>query len=114
MASKVLTNSDTLGIHFGIPFSTPPRFLKRCAGVEKGSARPGHAMAGQVTLKQVFEIARAKQQDAHLSHLPLDALCKSILGSAHSMGFQVVNGKDGDVLEAFEPSPAAVAPPSKK
>ena len=36
---------------------TPPTswFLKRCAGVDKGAARPGHETVGSVTLKQVRE-----------------------------------------------------------
>jgi len=90
------------------------RFLKRCAGVEKGSARPGHAMIGRVSMKQIYEIAKVKQEDAHLAHMPLDALCKSVMGTARSMGFEVVDGRDSEVLAPFEASPGAVAPPARK
>ena len=78
---------------------SPPAswFLLRCAGVAKGSSRPGHETVGTVTLKQIYEIALQKQNaDKHLQSLPLEGICRSIVGSALSMGIEVVPGRDAD------------------
>ena len=64
-------------------------------------------MAGQVTMKQIYEVAKAKQADAHVAHLPLDSVCRSIMGSAHSMGLKIVPGREGDPPSDFAPDPAA-------
>jgi len=78
---------------FTFVIKTPPTtwFLKRCAGVEKCSARPGHVSAGKIHVKQIYEIALMKQQDQHLKDIELSALCRTIAGSALSMGLEVVN-----------------------
>lgn len=72
---------------------TPPvsYLLKKAAGVEKGATQPGADDAvGTVSLKHVYEIARIKSTDKHLAHIPLESLCKSIIGTAGSCGIQVV------------------------
>ncbi|CAM9256114.1 unnamed protein product [Heterosigma akashiwo] len=81
---------------FDFTTQSPPTswFLKRCAGIQKGSGRPGYEAAGTVTLKQVYEIVLAKQKDAHLWHLPPEALARSIIGSAASMGLKVVDDRE--------------------
>jgi large subunit ribosomal protein L11 len=70
---------------------TPPvsYLLKRAAGVEKGAASPGSESVGAVSLKHVYEIAKIKQTDLHLKHVPLESLCRSIVGTAASCGIQV-------------------------
>lgn len=45
---------------------------------------------GTITLKHVYEIARIKQGDDHLSHVDLEALARSVLGTCLSMGVRVV------------------------
>jgi large subunit ribosomal protein L11 len=71
---------------------TPPTswFLKKCAGVQKGSGKARHDIVGKVHVKQIYEIAKVKQRDPHLQKLSLQALCKCIAGSAGSMGIEVV------------------------
>lgn len=71
---------------------TPPvfYFLKMAAGIEKGPARPGHEVTGTVSLKHVYEIAKIKASDEHMRHLPLEAVARMIVGSARSLGIQVV------------------------
>lgn len=51
-------------------------------------------VAGKVTLKHVYEIAKIKQQDPPLSFLPLETICKQILGIAQSCGIKVVHKLD--------------------
>ncbi|RWW59828.1 hypothetical protein BHE74_00033208 [Ensete ventricosum] len=65
-------------------------FLKNAAGVESGSGRPGHVVASSITVRHVYEIAKIKQADPSCKHLSVEAICKSIMGTARSMGIQIV------------------------
>ncbi|XP_047318098.1 54S ribosomal protein L19, mitochondrial-like [Impatiens glandulifera] len=65
-------------------------YLKKAAGVESGSSRPGHVVASTVTLKHVYEIAKVKQSDPFCQFMPLESICKSIIGTANTMGIKVV------------------------
>ncbi len=69
---------------------TPPAsyFLKRAAGLEKGAPEAGRESVGQVTMKQVREIAERKMVDLNANDI--DAACRIIAGSARSMGLVVV------------------------
>ena len=44
-------------------------FLKKCAGINKGAARPAHEIVGKVHIKQLYEIAKMKKRDRHLAGL---------------------------------------------
>ena len=81
---------------FQFTTQTPPTawFLKKCANIEKGSSRPVLEVVGKVTLKQVYEIASIKKTDMHLNHIPLEHLCRSVVGSARSMGLEVITGRE--------------------
>ncbi|WP_347140707.1 50S ribosomal protein L11 [Paracoccus sp. SSK6] len=82
---------------FTFDTKTPPAsfLLKKAAGLKpvgkrnraKGSEKPGRAVAGTVTVKQVREIAEAKMKD--LSANDVDQAMKIILGSARSIGIEV-------------------------
>lgn len=77
---------------FEFDIRTPPvsYFLKKAAGLESGSGKAGHgAPAGTVTLKHIYEIALIKQQDPGQGFVSLESICKSIIGSARTMGIQV-------------------------
>jgi large subunit ribosomal protein L11 len=85
-------------------------FLKRAAGVAKGAAAPGKETVASVSVKAVYEIARAKQaHDANLKEVSLEGLARSIVASARSMGIGVVGGRTGPPQPAAAP---AVAPAS--
>lgn len=75
---------------FSFVMKTPPAsyFLKKAAGLNKGSQTPGRGSAGQVTWDQVREIAEKKMAD--LNAHDLDAASQMIAGSARSMGLEVV------------------------
>ena len=70
---------------------TPPAavLLKRAAGIAKGSGVPNRDKVGKVTAKQVEEIARTKMPDLNASSL--ETAARSVLGTARSMGIEVVN-----------------------
>mmetsp|Transcript_2520 Transcript_2520/g.8338 ORF Transcript_2520/g.8338 Transcript_2520/m.8338 type:complete len:145 (+) Transcript_2520:29-463(+) len=75
---------------FNFVTKTPPvsYFLRKAAGIGKGSSLPGTDVAGSVGLRAVYEIAKVKQVDQ--PHVPLQSIAKSVVGTAKSMGLQVV------------------------
>ncbi|MFN7038830.1 MAG: 50S ribosomal protein L11 [Alphaproteobacteria bacterium] len=75
---------------------TPPNtyFLKKAAQITKGSSEVGKkATVGSVTMKQIKEIADKKMQDLNANDL--DAACQMIIGSAKSMGIEVIDEESG-------------------
>lgn len=75
---------------FSFVTKTPPvsYFLKKAAGIQKGTTTPGTAIVGKVTMAQVRDIAKAKMQDLNANDV--EAASQMIIGSARSMGIQVV------------------------
>ena len=70
---------------------SPPNsyFLKKAAGIEKGSQTTGKgSTVGRVTMAQIREIAEQKMQD--LNAKDIDGACRMLIGSARSMGIDVV------------------------
>jgi large subunit ribosomal protein L11 len=65
-------------------------FLLKAAGLEKGAARPGNEVVGQVSLKHVYEIAKIKKMDGTLRDMELQSICKHVIGQASSMGIQII------------------------
>ena len=65
-------------------------FLKKAAGLPKGGQEPGRAVAGQVTMAQVREIADQKMGD--MNAVNVEGAMQMVMGSARSMGLEVVEG----------------------
>lgn len=63
-------------------------FLKKAAGLTSGSKEPGKINAGSVTQAQVREIAEKKMKDLNANDV--DAAMAMVMGSARSMGLEVV------------------------
>ncbi len=63
-------------------------FLKKAAGLTSGSKEPGKVVAGKVTQAQVREIAEKKMKDLNANDV--DAAMTMVMGSARSMGLEVV------------------------
>ena len=76
---------------FSFITKTPPAsfFIKKAAGMEKGSEMPGREIVGSITMTQVREIAEQKMVDLNADDL--DQAAKMIAGSARSMGISVEN-----------------------
>jgi large subunit ribosomal protein L11 len=70
---------------------TPPAaaLLKKAAGIEKGSPRPNRDKIGNITRKQIEEIARTKMPD--LNTTSVEAAMRTIEGTARNMGLEVVD-----------------------
>jgi len=69
---------------------TPPAsaLLKIAAKIAKGSHDPKRESVGEVTRKQVEEIATQKMVD--LNAADIDAACRIIEGTARSMGIKII------------------------
>ncbi|MET7773877.1 MULTISPECIES: 50S ribosomal protein L11 [Nocardia] len=74
---------------FDFKLKTPPaaRLLLKAAGVQKGSAEPHRLKVAKVTMDQVREIAKTKQEDLNANDI--DQAAKIIAGTARSMGITV-------------------------
>jgi large subunit ribosomal protein L11 len=73
---------------------TPPAswYLKKAAGLGKGSKTPGKGKVGVVTSVQLNEIAQAKIAD--LNAFDIKAAVKIVHGTARSMGLDIVELPD--------------------
>jgi large subunit ribosomal protein L11 len=78
---------------FTFVMKTPPNtyFLKKAAGIAKGTTTPGKGGAvGRVTHAQLREIAEQKMKDMNANDV--EAAVRMLAGSARSMGITVVEG----------------------
>lgn len=75
---------------FSFVIKTPPvsALLRLAAKIEKGSGIPNRNKVGTVTMDQVKEIATTKMPD--LTAADLDAAISCVLGTARSMGIEVI------------------------
>ena len=98
-------NADTQNLEGGMPIpvvitvyadksfsfvtKTPPAsfFIKKAAGLAKGSATPGRNVVASISMAQVREIAEKKMVDLNANDL--EKASKMIAGSARSMGVKV-------------------------
>jgi large subunit ribosomal protein L11 len=74
---------------FTFVMKTPPTsfFLKKAAGIQKGSQTPSRGTVGKVTAAQVREIAEKKMPD--LNAKDLEGAMQMVRGTARSMGMEV-------------------------
>jgi len=84
----VITAYGDRSFTFETKTSPASYFLKKAAGVEKGSQTPSKGFVGKVTMKQVREIAEKKMKD--LNAKDLEGAARMIAGTARSMGLEVV------------------------
>ncbi|XP_075583258.1 LOW QUALITY PROTEIN: large ribosomal subunit protein uL11m [Pelecanus crispus] len=82
----------------GLP-GTPP-----IPGTTPGPPPPGHEEVGVLSLKHLYEAARAKQRDPGVAArgTPLPALVGAMLGSARSLGLRVVPRLTAEDCAAFQ------------
>ncbi len=74
---------------FSFITKSPPAavLLLKASGLAKGSGEPNKKKVGTVTMDQVREIAQTKMED--LNTTDVDSACRSIAGTARSMGILV-------------------------
>jgi large subunit ribosomal protein L11 len=64
-------------------------FLKKAAGIQKGSSNPLKDKVGKITKAQLREIAEKKLPDLNTDDV--EVAMKTIAGSARSMGIEIVD-----------------------
>ncbi len=71
---------------FSFVLKTPPAsyFLKKAAGLEKGSPEPNRNKVARLTMNQIEEIAKLKMPD--LNAKDLQGAVQTIMGSARALG----------------------------
>ncbi len=76
---------------FDFIMKAPPAavLLKQAAQIAKGSGVPNREKVGQVTRKQLAEVAKAKLKD--LNTVELEQAARIMEGTARSMGLEVVD-----------------------
>ncbi|MFO1154922.1 MAG: 50S ribosomal protein L11 [Rhodospirillales bacterium] len=76
---------------FTFVMKTPPTtyLLRKAAGVDKGAADVSREVKGRVTTAQVKQIAEQKMGD--LNAKDLEGAMRMVVGSARSMGIEVVD-----------------------
>jgi len=76
---------------FTFLLKTPPAsyLLKKAAGIAKGSGAPNKEKVGQVTSKQIEDIARFKLPDLNANDL--EAAKRIIEGTARNMGLEIIS-----------------------
>jgi len=45
---------------------------------------------GKLSLKHIYEIAKIKAQDPAFEGVPLESVCKTVIGSARSLGIEII------------------------
>lgn len=78
---------------FTYVMKTPPvtYYIKKAAKITSGSQKTGiSAPVAKITMGQVNEIAKAKMQDLNAN--TIEAAAQMVIGSARSMGVEVVEG----------------------
>lgn len=75
---------------FSLKLKTPPAadLIRKKANQSKGASLPGRETVGQISMADVREIAEIKMPD--LNAFDLDVADNIIIGSARSMGIEVV------------------------
>ncbi|KAJ3587432.1 hypothetical protein NHX12_011029 [Muraenolepis orangiensis] len=91
----------TYDLEIGQP--TVSYFLKQAAGIEKGASKTGHETAGKVSLRAVYEIAQVKALDQcfKVRDASLEFVVKSVIGSANSLGIQIVKDLSAEDYRVF-------------
>jgi large subunit ribosomal protein L11 len=54
----------------------------------------GTEVAGKITLKHIYEIAKIKSEDPPLECVSLEIICKMMIGTARSCGIEIVKHLD--------------------
>jgi large subunit ribosomal protein L11 len=86
LPAEITVYSDS---SFTFVLKTPPApvLLRKAAGVDKGSGVPNKEKVGEVSRKQVREIAELKMKD--LNAIDIEGAMRQIEGTARSMGIKI-------------------------
>ncbi|EZA55831.1 hypothetical protein DMN91_012105 [Ooceraea biroi] len=75
-------------------------YLKQAAGIQKGKMKTGE-IAGKITLKHLYEIAKIKSEDPPNALLSLEDMTKMMVGIARTCGIEIVRELDPEEYRQF-------------
>ena len=80
----------TRSVNIRCPLKTPPTgvLLAKAAGVDKGSGVASRTIVGQISERQLQEIAQQKMRDLNANDI--EAAKRMVEGTARSMGIKIV------------------------
>ena len=64
--------------------------VKQAAGIKRASMEPGRKVAGVISIKHVYEIAKFKNEDINCESFSLKEMCINVLKVCHRAGIKVV------------------------
>lgn len=76
-------------------------FLRQAAGAERGAVNPRNEVAGKITVKHVYEIAKIKSQDPIYDCVPIQKICEDVIKYARTCGIKVVHRLDEKEYSEF-------------
>jgi large subunit ribosomal protein L11 len=87
---------------FTFDIRTPPAswLIKQVCGIKKGPSTPNaETVTAYISPEAVYEIAKIKQTDDHMWHLPLEGIARSVIGTCKTLGVKVKEVGDEDSEE---------------
>lgn len=96
---RVKVHSDR---SYDLVMHKPPAtyYLKQAAGIQKGRMKKGE-VAGKITLKHLYEIAKIKSEDPPLVLLSLQQIAQMLVGIARTCGIEIVREIDPEEYGQF-------------
>lgn len=97
---RCLATSDKT---FDLDIHKPPAtyFLKQAAGIARAAMEPGREVAGRITHRHLYEIAKIKMEDPCNALLTLKQMCDCLVGVARSCGIEIVRNLDAEEYQRF-------------
>ncbi|KAH0947872.1 hypothetical protein HN011_009533 [Eciton burchellii] len=96
---RVKVHSDRT---YDLEICKPPAtyFLKQAAGIQRGKIKKDD-VAGKITLKHLYEIAKIKSEDRSLALLDLQQVTQMLVGIAKTCGIEIVREIDPEEYAQF-------------
>ena len=87
-----------------LAMSHPPfsYYIKQAAGIQRGAMQPfSGQVAGMITRKHVYEIAKIKSEDEMWQEFDLKVICEKVIDEAYTCGVHVVDKLDAKEYGKF-------------
>lgn len=88
---------------YTIDMISPPisYFIRQAAGAERGAMDPSKEIAGYLTVKHIYEIAKIKSNDYTYECVDIKDIFRDVMKSARSLGVKVVHRMDYKEYQEF-------------
>lgn len=88
LLSVIITVYSDRSFSFIVKTSPTSVLLKKVAGITSGSSKPKSIDVGKVSRSQIYDVAKIKELD--MTGADIDSIFRSIVGTARSMGLEVL------------------------